>query len=135
MQPFPAGLLTPVGMAVANPAFADRDAQSRFTSSAYHGTVFWSWQHAVFAAGLERQISRADVPQALRSRLVSARSQLWSAIEASRSLRTSELWTWSFVDGRFRAEPFGQQGAHADESNAAQLWSTVFLALHPQEVR
>jgi hypothetical protein len=24
--------------------------------------------------------------------------------------------------------PFGQQGRHADESNAAQLWSTVYLA-------
>ncbi|HKU15763.1 MAG TPA: hypothetical protein VJQ52_15305 [Steroidobacteraceae bacterium] len=130
MQPFPAGLLTPVGMLVANPVFADREAQSRFTSSAYHGTVFWSWQHAVAAAGLDRQIVRAELAEPLRSRLAAARSQLWSAIDTSRSLRTSELWTWAFVDGNFRAEPFGQQGAHADESNAAQLWSTVFLALH-----
>jgi hypothetical protein len=26
-------------------------------------------------------------------------------------------------------EPFGQSGVDADESNAAQLWSTVFLGI------
>jgi hypothetical protein len=36
---FPAGLLTPVGLLVSNPAFADRETRSRFTSAAYHGTV------------------------------------------------------------------------------------------------
>jgi hypothetical protein len=128
MRPFPAGLLTSAGLLVANPAFADRETQARFTNAAYHGTVVWSWQQAVLAAGLDRQLERGDLPQSLRSRLVTARSQLWSVIDATAALRTSELWSWSYANGAYHAVPFGQQGAHVDESNAAQLWSTVFLA-------
>lgn len=128
MRPFPAGLMTPIGLLVANPAFADRATQPRFGNDAYHGTVVWSWQQAVLAAGLSRQLARADLPANVRSQLQSARAQLWSAIDATNSLRTSELWSWSFSNGRYRAEPFGQQNTHADESNAAQLWSTVFLS-------
>ncbi len=128
MRPFPAGLLTPIGLLVANPAFADRETQARFGKDAYHGTVVWSWQQAVFAAGLSRQLARSDLPANVRSQLQNAKSQLWSAIDATNALRTSELWTWSFESGRYRAEPFGQHNTHADESNAAQLWSTVFLS-------
>ncbi|HEY0686052.1 MAG TPA: hypothetical protein VGD45_27160 [Steroidobacter sp.] len=128
IRPFPAGLLTPIGLLVANPAFADRETQARFGRDAYHGTVVWSWQQAVLAAGLSRQLARNDLPADLRTRLQSARSQLWASIEATNTLRTSELWTWSFENGRYRAEPFGQHNTHADESNAAQLWSTVFLS-------
>lgn len=133
MRPFPAGLLTPVGLLVANPAFADRETQSRFDNTAYHGTVVWSWQQAVFAAGLSRQLARADLPADLRTRLEAARSQLWKAIEAGRELRSSELWSWSFANGQYRPEAFGQHNTHADESNAAQLWSTVFLSFQNGE--
>ena len=128
-RPFPAGLLTPVGLLVANPAFAGREMQARFTNSAYHGTVIWSWQQAVLVAGIDRQLARADLAPALRARLVAARSQIWSAIEAVREVRTSELWSWSFANGAWRVEPFGQRRADVDESNAAQLWSTVFLGI------
>ena len=65
-RPFPAGLLTPVGMLVANPVFADAEVQERFSSTAYHGTVVWSWQQALMAAGLDRQLARADLPAPLR---------------------------------------------------------------------
>ena len=34
-----------------------------------------------------------------------------------------------YVDGRYQAAPFGQNSGDADESNAAQLWSTVYLAI------
>lgn len=128
MRPFPAGLLTPVGLLVANPAYATRETQARFGKDAYHGTVVWSWQQAVFAAGLSRQLARTDLPTNVRSQLQNAKSQLWSAIDAASALRTSELWTWSFANGRYTAEAFGQHNTHADESNAAQLWSTVFLS-------
>lgn len=128
MRPFPLGLLTPVGLLVANPAFADPEIQARFGNDAYHGTVVWSWQQAVLAAGLSRQLARSDLPENLRSRLREARSQLWSAISATNTLRTSELWSWSFSNGHYRAEPFGQDNTHVDESNAAQLWSTVYLS-------
>jgi hypothetical protein len=133
MRPFPAGLLTPVGLLVANPVFADRETQSRFDNTAYHGTVVWSWQQAVFAAGLSRQLARTDLPADLRTRLETARSQLWKAIDAGRELRSSELWSWSFANGQYRPEAFGQHNTHADESNAAQLWSTVFLSFQNGE--
>lgn len=128
MKPFPAGLLTPMGLLVANPVFADASVQARFTNSDYHGTVVWSWQQAVLAAGLDRQLARNDLPANVRGRLTKARTQLWSVIDATKALRTSELWSWANVNGTYRAVPFGQQGKHVDESNAAQLWSTVFLA-------
>ncbi|HET8699522.1 MAG TPA: hypothetical protein VFO94_18705, partial [Gammaproteobacteria bacterium] len=131
LRPFPAGLLTPVGMLVANPAFAGSDVQARFSSAEYHGAVVWSWQQALMAAGLERQLARSDLPAALRARLREARARLWAAIEATAALRSSELWSWSFADGCYRAEPFGARRADVDELNAAQLWSTVFLALSP----
>jgi hypothetical protein len=130
-RPFPAGLATPVGMLVANPAFATVDVQGRFTSTAYHGTVVWSWQQALMAAGLDKQLARTDLSPALRQQLQSARSTLWGAIESAGQLRASELWTWSFDKGCYRAEAFGARRTDVDESNAAQLWSTVFLALSP----
>jgi glycogen debranching enzyme len=131
MRPFPAGLMTDVGMVVANPAYADHDVWSRFGNNAYHGTVVWAWQQAIMAAGLKRQLDRDDLPAPTREHLVAAQTELWRAICAAGAVRTSELWSWSYVNGRYRIEPFGAEGAHEDESNAAQLWSTVFLALPP----
>ena len=129
LRPFPAGLLTDAGLLVANPVFADATRQRQFGRTAYHGTVIWSWQQALLAAGLERQVARRDLPAATVERLRAARQQLWSVIENTRELRASELWSWRFVDGRYHAAPFGQNSGDADESNAAQLWSTVYLAI------
>jgi glycogen debranching enzyme len=133
MRPFPAGLMTDVGMVVADAAFAPADAQARFTPHAYHGAVIWSWQQAVVAAGIERQLSRSDLPAETRARLVEARARLWRAIDAAKAFRNSELWSWGYRDGHYVVEAFGANGADADESNAAQLWSTVYLALHGPE--
>jgi hypothetical protein len=91
--------------------------------------VIWSWQQAMFAAGLERQLARDDLPASVRDSLVSARERLRAAIRAADEVRGSELWSWSFADGRYRVEPFGQRAEDETESNAAQLWSTVHLAL------
>ena len=131
MRPFPAGLMTDVGLLVANPMLAGTDTRREFTRFAYHGTVVWSWQQALLAAGIERQLQRADLPERMRTQLKRARGELWAAIDRSKALRTSELWSWSYANGQFRIEPFGRPGADADESNAAQLWSTVFLGLSP----
>lgn len=129
VRPFPAGLLTDVGLLVANPAYAARDAWPRLGRDAYHGTVVWAWQQALLAAGLQRQLQRDDLPAPTRARLAGAQARLWRAIDAADAVRTSELWSWSYADGRYRIEPFGAQGSHEDESNAAQLWSTVRLAI------
>jgi hypothetical protein len=135
MQPFPAGLMTDIGLLVANPAFADGAAQARFTPAAYHGAVVWSWQQALLAAGLERQLQRTDLPAATRTRLRTAQAALWRAIAAGRTIRGSELWSWTYKDGGYRIVAFGAGKADVDESNAAQLWSTVYLAVQPPEAR
>ncbi|HEV7358765.1 MAG TPA: hypothetical protein VGN99_12295 [Steroidobacteraceae bacterium] len=131
MRPFPAGLITSVGIVVANPVYTTPAIQARLNRSAYHGTVVWSWQQAVFAAGLQRQLQRDDLSPPLKAHLRSAQKQLWSAINAGHSMRNSELWSWSFADGHYAIAPFGASAADADESNAAQLWSTVYLAIPP----
>src|SRR6185369_5164775 len=135
MRPFPAGLLTDAGLLVANPVFADATRQQQLGRNAYHGTVTWSWQQALFAAGLERQIARGDLPATTVQHLRTAHERLWSVITKARELRSSELWSWRYTDdGRYEPVPFGQSGGDVDESNAAQLWSTVYLAIpfgHP----
>jgi hypothetical protein len=133
MRPFPAGLLSGAGLLVANPAPADAGLRAEFSRFAYHGTVIWSWQQALLAAGLDRQLTRGDLSAPLRAQLTRARSDLWAVIGKASGLRTSELWSWSYRGGQFRPEPFGRPGADADESNAAQLWSTVYLGLTPAD--
>lgn len=135
MRPFPAGLMTDIGLLVANPALADREVQARFTPAAYHGTVVWSWQQALLAAGLERQLARRDLPEATRTQLRQAQVRLWRAISATRALQSSELWSWTYADGRYQAVAFGAGRQDVDESNAAQLWSTVYLAVRPPGAR
>lgn len=129
LRPFPAGLMTDAGMLVANPAFADAGVVADFGRNAYHGAVVWSWQQALMAAGLERQLQRRDLPEDVRGGLKDAQKRLWRAIEATDAMRTSELWSWAYADGRYRPVPFGEGHGDADESNAAQLWSTVYLAI------
>lgn len=131
VRPFPAGLMTDIGLLVANPALASREVQDRFTPAAYHGAVVWSWQQALFAAGLERQLARKDLPPATRAVLLDAQAKLWRAIQATRATQSSELWSWAFENGRYKVVPFGAGKADVDESNAAQLWSTVYLAVQP----
>ena len=73
VRPFPAGLRTPAGLLVANPAFCtDRALRAQFTPAHYHGTVVWSWQHALLAAGVARQLGRADLPLRTRAALAMA---------------------------------------------------------------
>lgn len=128
-QPYPAGLMTGIGMLVANPVYADAALQKRFGPNAYHGVVVWSWQQALVAAGIARQLARRDLPAATCQKLTRTQGELWRAIDAGRSVANSELWSWRYADGGYRIAPFGASGADADESNAAQLWSTVYLAV------
>ena len=135
MRPFPAGLMTGVGLLVANPAFAGPDTKALFTRNAYHGLVVWSWQQALLAAGLERQLKRTDLPAGVRAQLEAAQTTLWAAIARDKAVANSELWSWAYADGRYQIVPFGAGKGDVDESNAAQLWSTVFLALEPPATR
>jgi hypothetical protein len=131
MRPFPAGLLTDAGMVVANPVFAPVRVQELFTNRAYHGTVIWSWQQAMMAEGLERQLRRSDLPESVLTRLKEAQRRLWRVIAAGKAVRNSELWSWRYEGGQYHVVPFGVSDADVDESNAAQLWSTVYLSIWP----
>lgn len=130
--PFPAGLRLPgAGTLVANPVHAGEDLRARFTAGHYHGTVIWSWPQAAYAAGIARQIDRPDLPATTRARLIAAEAILWQGIEASDALRTSEFWTYT-IDDEGACIPVPAQGAGiVNESNPVQLWSTVYLAIHP----
>jgi hypothetical protein len=129
LRPFPAGLLTPVGLLVANPVFAEQQIQDNFTRHHYHGTVIWSWQQAMLAAGIQGQLKRSKLPQSTRRKLLQAQQSLWQVINATNATRDAELWSWSYQDGQYKTEPFGQRAGDKTESNAAQLWSTVYLAV------
>jgi hypothetical protein len=147
LRPFPAGLSTDVGLLVANPAYGgDAVYAANFTNAAYHGTVVWSWQLAMMAAGLERQLSRCTsagdaVPDfcadndggALRSKVVAAYNHLWDLIEANEPTLSSEVWSWRYENGKFVTTPLGSlpppPGVSPTESDIRQLWSLTFLAV------
>lgn len=129
MRPFPAGLMTPAGLLVANPAYlADKERAALFGEGNYHGMVIWSWQQALLLAGFEHQLQRSDLAADLRTSIRDARARLIDGVKATEALRNSELWSWRVENGMIVPVPFGQESSHRTESNAAQLWSTVFLA-------
>jgi hypothetical protein len=129
VQPFPVGLTTNAGMLIANPAYASTSLWPEFTNAAYHGTVVWSWQQAMWVAGLDRQLARTDLTADVRTLLTNARSLIWQDIANASDMRASEMWTWSYANGTYQAEAFGTHSADATEANAAQLWSTTYLAI------
>ena len=147
---FPAGLMSDVGVMVANPAFAaatftvtdpkdlsnpnddvaDVAVRSVFTNSHYHGAVVWSWQQALLASGIRRQLERDDLAPATEAALQAAECKLWDTIDAAEEVRAGELWSWAANgDGELEYRAFGYNRNDVDESNAAQLWSTVYLVV------
>lgn len=115
-RPFPAGLLTSVGVLVANPAYGVQPVYAaNWTTSAYHGTVVWSWQLAMLARGLELQLDRCNHPQppefcadmSVHSNVRVAYNTLWNTIEANSLHLSSEVWSWKYVDGGFQFTPLG----------------------------
>ncbi len=130
-RPYPAGLMTDAGMLVANAAPAPAQFWPMFGRDRYHGAVVWSWQQALMAAGLARQRTRTDLPASTLLLLKTFEAQLWRAIQATREAAQGELWSWSHDGEQFQLAPYGPMSATADESNAIQLWSTVYLAVQP----
>jgi hypothetical protein len=129
LRPFPAGLLTEAGVLVANPVFAPASLRAQFGRGDYHGMVIWSWQQALLAAGVSRQLARMDLGADSRDSLHASQQRLRQLILRTRRWQASELWSWSIEEGRFVPAAFGASATDVDESNAAQLWSTVFLGL------
>ncbi len=131
MRPFPAGLMTGVGLLVANGAYAEPAVRTLFGQQCYHGAVVWSWQQALLAAGLARQRLRDDLPAGTHALLAAAEHSLWQVIARTQALGNSELWSWQWCDDAYHVHAFGPGYPTVDESNAAQLWSTVYLAVRP----
>jgi len=131
IRPFPLGLMTGAGLVVANPVFATPALQAEFTTHDYHGTVVWSWVQAAVARGMQRQLARTDLPLPVRDRLRTAQHTLWQAIDATAAMQSSELWSWQHDIRGYHAIGFGDTGADATEADAAQLWSTAYLAISP----
>jgi hypothetical protein len=129
VRPFPAGLRSGVGLVVANPAYAPDAVKAMFTRKDYHGTVVWSWQQAMLASGLKRQLARTDLPAGTRAALADAQRLLWQGILAMQDRSSGELWGWQPKDGKAVLTMW--DSAEGDEACAAQLWSTVYLAIKP----
>lgn len=148
LRPFPAGLSTPYGIVVANPALAENEEiTAGFTNSAYHGTVVWSWQLALMAKGIERQLARCpssesnkDAPEfcsddGVHTAVKRAYNHLWDIIENNSERLQSEVWSWSYSKkGGYRFAPLGTLPpppglGSGTESNVRQLWSLTFLAV------
>lgn len=147
MRPFPAGLMTPVGAVVANPALTEHAILQRyFTNRAYHGTVVWSWQLAMVVQGLEAQLGRCEstnVPTFCTDDIVYgnvrlAYNHLWDILELNKANLSQEVWSWVFEDGNFHFTPLGSLPpppgvSSGTESNVLQLWSLAFLAVTRNE--
>ncbi|KAF8624481.1 hypothetical protein AX17_007110 [Amanita inopinata Kibby_2008] len=149
---YPRGLLTNVGMVVANPAYdGNRTNIDILNRGAYHGTVIWSFQQAVMASGLARQLSfcspnstvnvdfytpPASTPAWCKdARFVQsikdAQARMWDVIRGGRSEIYSELWSYSFDNktNQFSVEDLAALSPTGTESDAIQLWSYGFLGL------
>ncbi|OIW28633.1 hypothetical protein CONLIGDRAFT_598229 [Coniochaeta ligniaria NRRL 30616] len=140
LAPFPVGLRTEVGLVVANPAYGgDAVYAQNWTRADYHGTVVWSWQLAMMAKGLERQIARCQGGEKLgwcgdetvKGKVARAYNVLWDTIEANQAYLSSEVWSWTFREGVFEVTPFGELST--TESDVVQLWSLTFLAVRRDE--
>lgn len=133
---FPAGLMTDVGMIVANPAFGEDPVYAQnFTTGAYHGTVVWSWQLAMMARGLELQLGRCEVTSnfsvssesakrghnskavmptpdfctddSVYTNVRAAYNILWDSIEKNEDQLSGEVWSWVYRNGSFKVTPLG----------------------------
>jgi hypothetical protein len=136
--------MTDVGMVIANPAYGDNPVYAaNWTTSAYHGTVVWSWPLAMMARGLELQLSRcnsATVPDfcsdnQVYSNVKNAYNLLWNSIEANSAHLSTEVWSWTYnaAQKKFDFIDLGAlpppPGSSPTESDIVQLWSLTFLAV------
>ncbi|KAL1410563.1 hypothetical protein Q8F55_004576 [Vanrija albida] len=150
MQPYPRGLLTNVGMVVANAAYDPNTTNiDVFSNRAYHGAVAWSWQQALMAAGLSKQLASCSSwgparegesswfnqqfcqDSALVESLKQAETRLWDSIAGSESVLYTEVWSPVFnaTTNKFDIGDLGAISPEGTEGNAFQLWSYAFLGL------
>ena len=147
---FPAGLMTDVGMLIANPAYgSDPVYAANWTTAAYHGTVVWSWPLAMMGRGLELQLARCNTSSStapdfcadvsVYGNVKTAYNMLWDGIEANAAHLSTEVWSWTYDAGekKFDFIDLGAlpppPGSSPTESDIVQLWSLTFLAVTRDE--
>ncbi|WWD19585.1 hypothetical protein CI109_104046 [Kwoniella shandongensis] len=158
LQPYPRGLLTNVGMVVANAAYDTNVTDiDTFNNLQYHGAVSWSWQQGLMASGLTHQlalcnrtsstssdqispVSTTTTPptwctnNALVQGLLQAQQRLWYSIAGSAPALYTEVLSpiWSIGinggNGTFTIGDLGAISPTGTEGDAIQLWSYGFLA-------
>lgn len=129
IEPFPKGLLTPYGWAIATTAYASKEHQAILTRQKYHGDgVVWIWQFLMLLEGLRVQ-SQRDLSQAVAIKLNLARGYGITALKRliAENLIAEELLNWTQLeDGRTIALPFAEEreGAYFGTTSCPiQLWS------------
>ncbi|KAJ2973213.1 hypothetical protein NQ176_g6738 [Zarea fungicola] len=130
LRPFPAGLTTPFGAVVANPALSgDAALVANFTNAAYHGTVIWGWQLALVTKGFELQLGRCGNATAAKSKragtattpafcsdksvygaLKAAYNRIWDVIEDNENILQSEVWSWTYSGNGSNTTSGGSEG-------------------------
>ncbi|KAK8853168.1 hypothetical protein IAR55_003869 [Kwoniella newhampshirensis] len=158
LQPYPRGLLTNVGMVVANAAYDSNITDyETFNNLQYHGAVSWSWQQGLMASGLTHQLSLCNrstsdqisspsrstnttttIPTwcnntSLVQSLLQAQQRLWYSIAGSAPALYTEVLSplWSANSTNTTEFTIGDLGAISPtgtEGDAIQLWSYGFLA-------
>ncbi|KAK0554276.1 hypothetical protein OC846_002159 [Tilletia horrida] len=148
LAPFPLGLATNVGLVCANPAIDSNTTHVESLSrSAYHGTVIWAFNAAMYALGfarvkavcdgtadslLQARMVRADWcdDDALMAKIDAAETMLWNGVNGAASEKYTEVhsWSWANDTGKFNVTPLSAFPG-ATEADAIQLWSFGFLGL------
>lgn len=127
-QPYPLGLMTPVGVATSNYAFSDRPQdRDLFGKGKYHGSkVVWGWQQPMLKQGLEKQLVRFKNDPEVTKVLNEA---MGLVVAAERSVgnvgKKAEAWAWKTIDGKIAAVPYGADAGDATEANDRQLWTVA----------
>lgn len=127
-QPYPLGLMTPVGIATANPAFSSRPQdQLLFGLGKYHGgRVVWGWQQPMVKLGLAKQLARFKGDPEVEGILKEA---MGLVVQAERNVgdvgKKAEAWAWKAEGGRIVPIPYGADAKDATEANHRQLWTVA----------
>ncbi|KAI9290089.1 hypothetical protein BC943DRAFT_364605 [Umbelopsis sp. AD052] len=146
LRPFPEGLMTNVGMLIANPAYdSNRTNWEVFTRAAYHGTCVWGFQQSMVVAGLARQLDLCNNTSSLATtqapswcsnstliaNLKTAQCNLWNVILGNPDVEFAETWTWTFDNSTqsFVVTSPAELTPDSTEADAIQLWSFTLLAL------
>ena len=153
MREFPWGLRTPVGIMIANSAFAPRETRALFEqeplkdrkgnlvkdkdgnqvySKRYHGDeVSWKMQEDLLIFGILRQLQRDDLSPEIKQELIAAHGELKKVAKAKAAMGSTEVFEITYEKGQWVARPFGGDA----KANSNQLWSLLPMAFEAQEAQ